>query len=150
MVRPTGFGLTVAVSLLGFSPLVAAETHPFSIHDMLAMDRISDPQISPDGGEAVFVLRTTDLEANRGRTDLWVIGTDGSGLRQLTTHPASDFNPRWAPDGKSMYFLSSRFDSVQVWRLPTGGGEAVPVTDLPLDAGTLVLAPDGSPIAFTR
>jgi len=44
-----------------------AQTHPFSIHDMLAMDRISDPQVSPDGKTVVFVVRRTDLEANRGR-----------------------------------------------------------------------------------
>ena len=43
---------------------------------MLAMDRIGDPQVSPDGSRIVFVLRTTDLEANRGRTDLWLVGSD--------------------------------------------------------------------------
>ena len=36
-------------------------THPFSIHDMLAMDRLSDPQVSPDGKRIVFVRRKTDL-----------------------------------------------------------------------------------------
>ena len=55
----------------------AQETHPFSVHDMLAMDRISDPQVSPDGRHIVFVVRETDLEANRGRTDLWLVATVG-------------------------------------------------------------------------
>jgi tricorn protease-like protein len=75
------------------------ETHPFSIHDMLAMDRISDPQVSPDGKWIVFTLRKTDMEANRGRTDLYLVGTDGKGLRRLTSHPAGDFNPRWSRSG---------------------------------------------------
>ena len=83
--------------------------HPFSIHDMLAMDRLSDPQVSPDGKWIVFVLRETDLEANKGRTDLWLVGIDGKALRQFTTHPESDSSPRWAPDGKSIFFLSSRY-----------------------------------------
>ncbi len=74
------------------------QTHPFSVHDMLAMDRLSDPQVSPDGKWIVFVLRQTDLEANKGRTDLWLLGTDGTGLRRLTSHPEGDSNPRWAPD----------------------------------------------------
>ena len=43
-----------------------AQTHPFSIHDMLAAQRLSDPQVSPDGKRILFVLRTTDLEADRG------------------------------------------------------------------------------------
>ena len=75
---------------------------------MLAMDRISDPQPSPDGSRIVFVRRTTDLEANRGRTDLWLVASDGEGLRRLTTHPAGDHSPRWAPDGRHLVFSSSR------------------------------------------
>lgn len=74
-------------------------THPFSIHDMLAMDRISDIQVSPDGAWILFNRRTTDLEANRGRTDLWLVGVDGKNLRRLTTHPAADFNARWSSCG---------------------------------------------------
>ena len=60
---------------------------------MLAMDRISDPQVSPDGKRVAFVLRTTDLEANRGRTDLWLVGADGAGLRQLTSPPGRRLQP---------------------------------------------------------
>ncbi len=125
------------------------EMHPFSIHDMVAMDRISDPQASPDGRQVAFVVRTTDLEANRGRTDLWLVGADGSGLRQLTTHPESDSSPRWAPDGKALWFLSSRSGSSQVWRIAIDGGEATQVTDEPLDVGNLIVSPDGRHIGFT-
>ncbi|MCG8606087.1 S9 family peptidase [bacterium] len=131
------------------SPSFSQGGHPFSVHDMLAMDRISDPQVSPDGNWIVFVLRKTDLEANRGRTDLWLIRIDGSGLKQLTTNPASDFNPRWKPDGNSILFLSTRSGSSQIWRLQMTGGEAQRITDLPLDAGNLVLGPNGKLMAFS-
>ncbi len=124
-------------------------THPFSVHDMLAMDRISDPQVSPDGKLIVFTLRKTDLDADKGRTDLWLIGTDGTDLRRLTSHPEGDYNPRWAPDGRSVWFVSTRSESAQVWRIPIDGGEAQQVTDLPLDVGNLLVAPDGLNIAFT-
>ncbi|MDT8302825.1 MAG: S9 family peptidase [Sedimentisphaerales bacterium] len=124
-------------------------THPFSIHDMLAMDRLSDPQVSPDGNLIVFTLRTTDLEADKGRTDLWLIGAGGTNLRRLTSHPDGDFNPRWASDGKSVLFISTRSESAQVWRIRVDGGEARQVTDLPLDVGNLLVSPDGKRIAFT-
>ena len=124
-------------------------THPFSVHDMLAMDRLSDQQVSPDGDWIVFTRRITDLEANKGRTDLWLVGADGTGLRRLTSHPAGDFNPRWSPDGKSIWFISTRSDSSQVWRIRIDGGEAVQVTDEPLDVGNLVVSPAGGRIAFT-
>ncbi|MEO8381823.1 MAG: S9 family peptidase [Acidobacteriota bacterium] len=139
--------LFVASLLAGLS--AAAESHPFSVHDMLAMDRISEAQVSPDGATVVFVVRATDLAANRGATDLWAVGTDGSGLRRMTSHSAAEFNPRWAPDGKSIYFLSTRSGSSQVWQIPLGGGEAVQVTSVPLDAGSFNLSPDGTRIVFS-
>ena len=45
-------------------------SHPFGVDDMLAMDRISDPQVSPDGKRVLFNVRVTDLAANRGREEL--------------------------------------------------------------------------------
>lgn len=123
--------------LLAALPVRAAETHPFTVHDLLAMDRVSDPQVSPDGDRVVFVLRKTDLAANRGRTDLWMVGIDGTGLRQMTNHEAGDSNPRWAPDGRTIYFLSTRSGSSQVWKLPLDGGEPIQVTRLPLDVANL-------------
>ncbi|MEM8962302.1 MAG: S9 family peptidase, partial [Acidobacteriota bacterium] len=117
---------------------------PMTAEDLVMMDRVSDPRPSPDGAWVAYVLRSTDLEADRGRTDLWLVPSDGSTQpRQLTTHEASDYSPRWSPDGKGLYFLSSRSGSSQVWRLPLGGGEARQITDVPLDVGALVVAPDG-------
>ncbi len=131
----------------------AATAHPLTVHDMLAMDRISDPQVSPDGKWVAFTVRTTDLEANRGRTDLWLAPTSaGKGdepvARRLTTDPAGDHSPVWTPDG-TLLFLSSRGGSSQVWRIDPRGGEARQVTDLPLDVANLMLAPDGNTLVFS-
>jgi dipeptidyl aminopeptidase/acylaminoacyl peptidase len=127
----------------------AAATHALSVHDMLAMDRISDTQVSPDGQWLVFTVRETDLAANRGRTDIWLVGADGKNLKRLTSHPAADTNARWSPCGKCIFFLSGRSGSSQVWRIKLDGGEAEPVTDLPLDAGNLVVAQAGELLALT-
>jgi dipeptidyl aminopeptidase/acylaminoacyl peptidase len=127
----------------------AEDTHPFSVHDMLAMDRISDPQVSPDGKTIVFVLRSTDLDANKGRTDIWMVGVDGAGLKRFTTDPAAEWSPRWSRDGRQLFFVSTRSGSSQIWRLRIDGGEAQQVTDQPLDADNLVVSPDGKHIAFT-
>jgi len=171
--------LTLIIVLItmffGISQLVTAEhagagqassignrvSHPFSVQDMLAMDRISDPQVSPNGKWIVFVLRKTDpclrrgkpapaqAGENKGQTDLWLVGSDGTNLRRLTSHSSNDSNPCWAPDCKSVYFLSSRSDSSQVWRIRIDGGEAEQITDEPLDVANLVVSPDGEHIAFT-
>ncbi len=129
--------------------LVPQGTHPFSVHDMLAMDRISDPQVSPDGKWVAYNVRTTDLEANRGRTDIWISAVDGSSARRMTMHDASDSNARWAPDGRSILFLSTRSGSSQVWRLAVDGGEPVQLSRFDLDVDNLAVFPDGERALIT-
>jgi dipeptidyl aminopeptidase/acylaminoacyl peptidase len=131
------------------SSAVSIQTHPFGVRDLLAMDRISDPQASPDGQWVAFVVRQTDLEANCGRNDLWLISTDGTGLRRLTSHLQSDTNPRWGPDSRTIWFLSDRSGSSQVWRIALDGGEAQQITREPLDVSNLLVSPDGRSIAYT-
>jgi len=139
--------LTAAV--MTFAAPVHATTHPFSVHDMLAMDRLSDPRVSPDGRYIVFTVRVTDLDANKGVTDLWLSYIDGSGLRRLTTHPAGSSHPRWSPDGQTIYFLSARTEPAQVWKIARDGGEAEPVTKLPLEVGCFAVSPAGEYLAVT-
>lgn len=143
MLRRLRTPLLLLAVLLVALPGAADGTRPFSIHDMLAMDRISDARVSPDGSQVAFVLRTTDLAANRGRTDLWLLDARSKAIRRLTTHEAGDTSPRWAADGKSLYFLSTRGGSQQVWRLPLTGGEPEKVTSEPLDVDNLEVAPGG-------
>ncbi len=126
-----------------------AEPHPFNVNDLVTMKRISDPQVSPDGRQILFNIRETDMEANKGRTDLWLVDVDGGNLRQITTDPAGDYNGRWSPDGKTIYFLSSRSGTSQVWKISMSGGESRQVTELPLDVGNLIVSPSGRHIAFT-
>ena len=143
------FVALLTLSMLIASPVLAAETHPFNVQDMWSMKRISDPQVSPDGKWVLFTLRTTDFEANKGRTDLWVVGVDGKGLRQLTTDPAADNGGRWSADGSTVYFTSTRSGSSQIWKVALAGGEAAQVTKLALDASNIVLSRDGSRVAFS-
>jgi dipeptidyl aminopeptidase/acylaminoacyl peptidase len=120
--------------------------HPFTARDLHSMHRISEPQPSPKGDQVVFALRTTDFAENRGRTHLVRIALDGSGYTALTQGNSAESSPRWSADGKSLYFLSTRSGSSQVWRLaadPVPGGEPVQVTKLPLDVGSFRLSPDG-------
>lgn len=131
------------------APTPPAAAHPLTVHDMLAMDRISDTQVSPDGKWLAFTLRRTDLEANRGRTDIWIVGVDGRNLRRLTSHPAADLNARWSPCGRFLFFLSGRSGSMQVWKICLDGGEAEQVTAEPLDVGNLVVGRSGELLACT-
>ena len=140
---------SLLLSIIMLVSALSAQAHPFSVHDMLAMQRISSPAPSPDGSQVAFVLKTIDVEGNSSQTDLWLVRRDGSGLRRLTTNPAADFNPVWSPDGQWIYFLSTRGGTSQVWRISLQGGEAEVVTDEPLDVGNLKISPEGKTLAYT-
>ncbi|HSR68688.1 MAG TPA: S9 family peptidase [Acidobacteriota bacterium] len=135
-----------ALALAG--SMAAQEEHPFSVHDMLAMERVSSPAASPDGRHIVFVLRSTDLEADRGRTDLWLTPFEDPAPQRLTSHQASDFNPVWA-DERTVYFLSTRSGSSQIWKIRIDGGEAEQVSHLPLDVTSFVLSRQGDKAALS-
>jgi dipeptidyl aminopeptidase/acylaminoacyl peptidase len=137
-----------ALAPMNHSSNHAKESHPFGIADMLAMQRLSDPQLSPDGRWIAFNVRETDEAANRGRTDVWLAALDGSVVKQLTVNPANDSNARWSPDGRSIVFLSTRSGSSQLWRIALEGGEAVQLSDLPLDVEAFAVFPDGERYAL--
>jgi dipeptidyl aminopeptidase/acylaminoacyl peptidase len=125
------------------------DTHPFGVRDLVAFDRLAEPRVSPDGTRIVFAVSSVDLDANKRRSHLWLVATDGTGSRPLTRGDASDSSATWSPDGRTIYFLSTRSGSSQVWRLPLDGGEAQPVTSLPLDVGSFRLSPDGARLALS-
>ena len=134
----------VVLALLGVVLVSApAAAKGMTVDDMLAMQRVSNPVVSPDGKWVAFNVRETDFEANRGRFDIWLASTDGTTVRRLTTHPDNDTEPAWTRDGKWIYFMSTRSGSSQVWRIAAGGGEAEQVTKLATDLNGFKLFPDG-------
>ena len=134
--------LFLLLGLFAVAPAGRAQAgpHPFSVHDMLAMDRLSDAQVSPDGTQVAFTVSTPDVAANKSRSDLWLAAVDGTRVRRLTSHESSDRNARWGANGW-LYFLSTRSGSSQIWRLDPTGGEAVPVTSLPLSVSDFEVVP---------
>ena len=135
------------------SPAAASQGtgQPFTVEDLVRLKRLSDPQVSPDGHYVAYVLRETDMEANKGRNNLWLVDLTQKNPQplRLTNNPANDTNPRWAPDSRTIYFLSTRGGSSQVWRIRTDGGEATRVTHYPLDVGALKVSPRGDVLAVS-
>jgi dipeptidyl aminopeptidase/acylaminoacyl peptidase len=154
-IRVVALGLLTALATVavGVTQEAVAQDNlpPFTVEDLVRLKRLSDPQVSPDGRYVAYVVRETDMEANKGRTDLWLLDLaqkDAQPLR-LTTDPATDSSPRWAPDSRTLYFISTRGGSAQVWRIRTDGGEATRVTNYPLDVGSLKVSPRGDVLAVS-
>jgi dipeptidyl aminopeptidase/acylaminoacyl peptidase len=128
----------------------AAQRPPLTVEDLVVLKRISDPQVSPDGRYLIFVQRETDPAANKTHSSLWLMALSvGAHPQQLTDAGGADSSPRWAPDSRTLYFLSNRSGSQQVWRLLLTGAEARRLTDFPLEVGSLRVSPTGSSIAVS-
>jgi len=157
--------ILIALSLLAasvfpapvFSAAAPEVAQPFTVQDLVRLERISEPCVAPDGKRIAYTLRTTDMDANKARTGVWLLDTRKRNAQpvRLTDLAATAGSAEWSADGKSLYYLSDRSGSNQVWRIGVRGeasrGEApredaVQVTHLPLDVGSFRVAPTGDRI----
>lgn len=146
--RRCGFA---SVLLLGCGFAISAQEtakHPITFDDMIKLHRVAEPEISRDGKWVAYTVTTPDMDANRGASNIWVVATAGGAELQLT-RSGHDSSPVWAPDGKTLAFLSSRSGDSQVYLLSMDGGEAHPLTKLSTGADMVKWSPDGKTIAFT-
>ncbi len=133
------------------APLRADTKRRMTAEDLWAMERVGSPALSPDGRWVAFTVTRSSIEKNQGDSDLWLIPSDGSAPpRRLTWNEGSDNSPVWSPDGKTLAFISKRGEAQpQLFLLPIEGGEAQPVTKLPVGVQDPKWFPDGKRIAFT-
>src|SRR6202049_3982227 len=110
MCRFLGFIVVALLVLPGW----AQSKHPFTFEDMMALKRLGEPIVSPDGKWVLFSSVDVSLEANTKTPHVWVVPTAGGEAREIISSQQSD-RPRWAPDGKRFLFLSSKEAGSQIW-----------------------------------
>ncbi len=131
-------------------PALAAK--PFDVRDLVTLERVSSPTLSPDGRKLVVAVRQTDFEANKASTGLWIedlMARDAAPPVRFTPEGFNVNSPSFSPDGAFVYFLSPKSGSMQVWRQAVAGGEPQQVTAFALDVGSYKLSPSGQELAFS-
>ena len=106
---------------------------------------------SPDGRLAAYTQTEAVIEPERSEmvSQIWLGKADGSWRTQLTRGTKGAASPAFSPDGRYVYFLSSRSGKQNLWRIPTLAGEAEKLTDWKGALDDYRVSPDGKWVAFT-
>jgi len=129
----------VLVFLAAF--LSMALSHPFSVHDMIELDRVGTPVVNPSGTRAVFTRWTYDFATHTSAQSLWLTDlVSGNGTTQVTTSPfgSSDFNPDWLDDSTIVFLSASRSStgSPQIFSVRSTGGAVTQLASYPVGIDT--------------
>src|SRR5215475_14368519 len=92
------FALLLFVASTSFAE--AQTKRPIAIDDIYRMQRVGGPQMSPEGNWVAYSVTTIDKEADKRRTQLWMVSWDGTQDLQLTFGKHSSGSPKWSPDGR--------------------------------------------------
>jgi dipeptidyl aminopeptidase/acylaminoacyl peptidase len=143
--------LYAAIAAAALAQAPALNAREMTATDLASMRRLAAPTVSPDGNWAAYQLRETDLAANRGRTDLYLLDlrvANAEAVRIASEPQHNEHDPRFSADGRHLYYLSNQSGSDQLWRVALPGGAPEQVTTLATDVAGYSLAPTGDRIAI--
>jgi dipeptidyl aminopeptidase/acylaminoacyl peptidase len=120
-----------------------------TFEDMYRLGRVSDPQVSPDGGTVLYVVTYYSVESNASNSDIYATDILGESSTRLTTSPKGDMQPRWSPDGSSIAFISTRENGAQIWTMNPDGSGQRRLTDISTGIDGFVWTPDGTHFLYS-
>ena len=128
-----------------------AQARGLDVRDLVKLDRVSSPLLSPDGDVVVFAQRSVDpdLKASTALYARNLLTRDASPPKRITPEGWNVNSPTFSNDGRILYFLSAKGGSQQLYAMPAAGGEPRQLTGFALDVDTYQLSPDGTRLAFS-
>ena len=118
---------------------------------LLALGRLSDPQLSPDGEYILYGVSYTSIKDNRSCRNLFICRKDGSERQQITKSGKSISNARWINEGKGLAFIMGG----QIWTANIRTGKEgwkvtglTQVSDIPAGISEFKLSPDQSRLIY--
>jgi dipeptidyl aminopeptidase/acylaminoacyl peptidase len=144
------FGLTLGrVGLEAQAGRKAPSPAAPTVDQILSLERVGSPVISPDGGQVAYTMRVTNWDDNAYDTQIWLADVRTGAIRQITNSKKSSQSPAWSPDGSRLAFVSDRTEKRQIYLINPTGGEADALTALEEGVNSFAWAPDGQRIAYT-
>ncbi|MBK8060158.1 MAG: S9 family peptidase [Gemmatimonadetes bacterium] len=140
----------LAAPMSPFAPALQAQARPLSASDMFTIETASDPQISPDGLWVAYVRNWSDAITDKRYSNIWLVKSDGTGHRPVTSGKTHDASPRWSPDGTRLAYTSDKGGSGQLYVRWNDTGESIALTNGAIPPAGPTWSPDGKLIAFTQ
>src|ERR1700730_9063052 len=116
IIRSMGKLTISALLTLCIATVAQAAGRPITANDLLSMERLSEPQLSPDGARAVYTVAVPDLQANRLARNIWLVSLKTGDARKITA-TGRDGGAKWSPDGHRLAFISQRDGTSQLYLL---------------------------------
>ncbi|MBV8727409.1 MAG: S9 family peptidase, partial [Candidatus Eremiobacteraeota bacterium] len=140
--------VSCTLALAALTNMAAARTLDFT--DVRRIVTFSDPQLSPNGRQIVYVRHRTDFNADRYPGDLMLMNIQGRHARRLTYNRRGVASPHWSPEGDRVAFMAEtgKESQSQVFVMPMSGGDAMQLTHAPEGVQRFAWSPDGKRIAF--
>lgn len=135
--------------LISILPSFAQEKIPLQELDVFELEWVADPQISPNGEQVVYRRMGMSIMKDRKAGNLWIIDTDGSDHRKLTSYDANESSARWSPDGKRIAYTRSTDQGSEIHIYWTETMQFARITQLEKSPGSITWSSDGKQIAFT-
>ncbi len=107
--------------------------------DLVGLDRLVVPQLSPDGTTMAYQLNVTNWTANRRVPHIWIQRLGGGPAVALTSGDAPDVTPRWSPDSRTILFVRAG----QLATIPATGGDPTVITKHAASVSSPAWSPDG-------
>ena len=117
--------------------------------DVFSLEWAVNPQISPDATQIIYKRSGFDIMNDTSKGNLWILNTDGTSHRKLTSREVNESKATWSPDGNRIAFVSNTKEGSEIYMYWVLTGQIAKLSQLEMSPGNITWSPDGKLIAFT-
>jgi len=116
---------------------------------LFKLGRVSEARVSPDGKTVLYNVKTYDIPANRGNSDIYRMDATGASVGRIAAGPEDETAAKWRPDGLRIGYLSDKDGTTQMWEMNPDGSNKVKVTSADGGITNFDYSPKGGYIWYT-